>query len=158
MFVTTELRAAVQKNLLKVDEYAFWLEDYETHLGESGIGQNTASNGGNAGGEDVLTGKLAAERALHVAIECTTDAANLVIDQLVMREPGGYADILRVLMEENVVTKNWFAKFEGALAFRDRLVHHYAELTADEVNQAVEAYAGLLPEYTAALRSYLDIV
>ncbi|QSO54187.1 DUF86 domain-containing protein [Alicyclobacillus curvatus] len=140
VFVTAELRASVQKNLAKVDECSYWLEQ----------------NGAQV--EDNLTLKLAAERALHVAIECATDAANLVIDALVMREPGGYADIIRVLMEESVVSRDWFAAFESALEFRNRLVHRYADMTFEEVREAAVTYGPLLPAYSEALRTYLDIV
>ncbi len=141
VFVTAELRDSVQKNLVKVDECATWLKD---HGEEVSVGN--------------LTMKLAAERALHVAIECATDAANLVIDALVMRDPGGYSDIIRVLMEEDVVSRDWFAAFEGALDFRNHLVRRYANLTAEEVHQAAVTYGPLLPAYSEALRSYLDIV
>lgn len=100
--------------------------------------------------------RWAAERALHVAIECSTDAANEVIDALVMREPGGYADIIRVLMEEGVVTRTWFNQFEGALAFRDKLVHAYVALSPEDVRAAVQAYGSLFSTYVEMLQAYLE--
>jgi uncharacterized protein YutE (UPF0331/DUF86 family) len=101
--------------------------------------------------------RWAAERALHVAIECSTDAANEIIDALVMREPGGYADIIRVLMEEGVVTRTWFHQFEGALAFRDKLVHAYVALSPEDVHDAVQAYGSLFSSYVKMLKAYLEI-
>lgn len=99
----------------------------------------------------------AAERALHVAIECSTDAANEVIDALIMREPGGYTDIIRVLMEEDVVSKEWFSQYEGALAFRDRLVHGYTSISPEEVHTAVHKYAALFAPYVEMVQRYLGI-
>lgn len=156
VFITAELRLGVKKYLDKVDECFNWLDSCP--WSPSGRDDGTSDPNPDIADDPMdPTTKLAAERALHVAVECTTDAANLVIDALIMREPGGYADILRVLMEESVVTKLWFEQFENALRFRDRLVHHYADLTVNEVRDAVQAYTPLLPEYTAALRTYLDI-
>lgn len=142
MFITEELRSKTARYLNKVEECANWLLEV-SHTKEGFEGNKALWFG--------------AERALHVAIECTTDAANDVIDALVMRDPGSYADILRVLAEESVVTREWFSKFEGALEYRDKLVHGYLTLTAEGAEEATRLYAPLLLEYARSLRSYLGM-
>lgn len=142
MFITEQLRQDVDKLLGAIVTRAKWLE---------------AAANSSSGDWTEETMVWAAERALHVAVECVTDAANLVIDALVMREPGGYADIVRVLMEEGVVERSWFAEFEGALDLRNRLARQYVDLTPAEVVTAVNAYGPLFRPFVAALRSYLGI-
>lgn len=142
MFVTDNLRRNVQKILLDMEERSdfllsvredepFWAENRER--------------------------RWAAERAVYVAVECVTDVANLVIDTLVMRDPGNYEDMLRVLFEEHVVTKEWFDEFVSILDFRSRLVRDYGHLSPDDVGQAVHKYAPLFGEYARSLRTYLEI-
>ncbi|MCL6453591.1 MAG: DUF86 domain-containing protein [Alicyclobacillus sp.] len=140
MFVTKELKQQVEVYLQQIDRLSGWL----AAAGESGIQW-----------DEEMTPRLAAERALHVAIECVTDVGNLLIDALVMRDPGGYADIVRVLMEESVVPRAWFTAFEGAIAFRNRLIREYTTLRPAEVGEAVAAYGPLLAEFTESVRNYL---
>ena len=140
MFVTKKLQEQVNEILNDLDVYAEWLEACAARTGDW---------------ENDVTIRWAAERALHIAVECATDAANVVIDALVMRDPGGYSDIIRVLMEEGVVHPDWFRQFEGALELRNRLIHQYTDIQAEEIRLGVTRYAPLFKEYAAKLREYL---
>lgn len=142
MFVTPQLKESVDRILNSLKDHADWLS-------ECAAVETVWS--------DDRTRVLAAQRALHVAVELATDAANAVIDALVMRDPGGYADIIRVLMEEQVVDKDWFTAFEGALEFRQRLIHHYIDVRDQDVVAAVSLYAGLFPPYIDKIRAYLQM-
>lgn len=142
MFVTDQLRQQVGECLEKVEECAGWLQF--------------------ASMQDIdwsadLTQRFAVERALHVAIESVTDVGNIVIDALIMREPGSYPDIVRVLMEEGVVSREWFQHFEAALVFRNRIVHDYRFITPQEDAEAVANFSPLFPEFVQAVRAYLGI-
>ncbi|SFU39112.1 DUF86 domain-containing protein [Alicyclobacillus macrosporangiidus] len=140
MFITDSLRTQVDRYLQAIEMRSRWLAGLTTSSGSDDPGR-----------------VWAAERALHVAVECVTDAANLVIDALVMRDPGGYVDIVRVLMEEGVVSRDWFQRFEPMLRLRERLVHGYVDLQPDEVMEAAVQFGPLFNEYVAALRQYLGI-
>jgi uncharacterized protein YutE (UPF0331/DUF86 family) len=142
MFVTEDLREKVDHILRTLDERAGWLMQV----------RDLPDDKWNE--RELL---WAAERAMHVAVECSIDAANEIIDALVMREPGSYEDILRVLMEEGVVSRDWFEAYVGVLAFRDKLVRRYTSLSGGEVVEAVRTYAPLFQPYAAALRAYLGI-
>ncbi|GGI97533.1 hypothetical protein GCM10010885_03980 [Alicyclobacillus cellulosilyticus] len=146
MFVTDALRGKVEAYLATMERCAAWLAEAARTLQEEG--ETLASD---------VTLRLAAERALHVAIESALDAANTVIDALVMREPGGYADMIRVLAEEGVVSRSFSQAFAAALSFRSRLVRDYLQLTAEEVADAVRQLQHLFPEFAASLRRYLQI-
>jgi uncharacterized protein YutE (UPF0331/DUF86 family) len=78
--------------------------------------------------------QLAAERALHIAMECVTDVGNLLIDTLIMRDPSSYEDIVQILAEEDVIAKDFAAHFLDAVRFRRILVHEY---------KTVYTYAGI---------------
>lgn len=47
---------------------------------------------------------LALERAVAVLIESIIDVGNQLIDGFIMRDPGGYEDIIDILEDENVIT------------------------------------------------------
>ncbi len=140
LFITDSLRTQVDRFLRAIEERSRWL---------AGL---TPSSGADDPGR-----VWAAERALHVAVECVTDAANLIIDALVMRDPGGYVDIVRVLMEEGVVSRDWFQRFEPMLRLRERLVHGYLDLPPDEIMEAAVQFGPLFNEYVASVRQYLGI-
>jgi uncharacterized protein YutE (UPF0331/DUF86 family) len=142
MFITERLREKVDHILRTMEERASWLMEVRELPDAQWEGPTLV---------------WAAERAMHVAIECSVDAGNEIIDALVMREPGSYEDILRVLMEEGVVSREWFDAYVGVLEFRDKLVRGYTSLPGSDVVQAVRTYAPLFQPYAAAVRAYLGI-
>lgn len=142
MFVTDELRRKVDGLLRAMEQRARWLQ---------AVADRTDAWWADEG---LCWG---VERALQVAAELATDAANTVIDALVMREPGGYADILRVLMEEGVIDKPLFRRFEEVLTWRNRLVRQYASIPPQDLAAAVKPCAEVFAPYARALREYLQI-
>ncbi|MBX5436029.1 MAG: DUF86 domain-containing protein [Alicyclobacillaceae bacterium] len=142
MFVTDELRGKVNRLLLALEERARWLEELanrtDTWWTDPGL-------------------RWGAERALQVAAELTTDAANAVIDALVMREPGSYADIVRVLWEEGVISQDLLARLDTVVSWRNRLVRHYAELEPEDVRDGIKQCSGAFDPFAAALRAYLGM-
>ncbi|MCL6625451.1 MAG: DUF86 domain-containing protein [Alicyclobacillus shizuokensis] len=141
MFLTDASLARIEQCLQAVAERARWLQ---------GLSERPA------GWSEQPETRWAAERALHVGIECVTDAANELIDALVMREPGGYVDILRVLMEEGVLKREWFERFTGALNLRQDLVRHYLVLEPRRVEQAAREYSPMLLEYVEQMQAYIQ--
>jgi len=102
-----------------------------------------------------LTWRLAAERALWTSVEYVTDIASLIIDALVMRDPGGYADIVKVLVEEEVLDARWFDVFTGVIDFRSRLLRDHARITPTDVREAVSRYADLFAPFMDQIREFL---
>ncbi|MBX6395411.1 MAG: DUF86 domain-containing protein [Alicyclobacillaceae bacterium] len=86
--------------------------------------------------------RLAAERGLHMAVECVVDVCNHLIDSYAMRDPSSYADILQIMIEEGVFEREWGERFLPVVDLRRRLVRDYDQLRADEIWQAVEEYSG----------------
>ncbi|GMA49425.1 hypothetical protein GCM10025857_07820 [Alicyclobacillus contaminans] len=73
MFITDALKEKVNQSLCAIEVRSAWFERLK-ETPEWWADTTTC---------------WATERALHVAIECVVDAANALIDALVMRDPGG---------------------------------------------------------------------
>jgi uncharacterized protein YutE (UPF0331/DUF86 family) len=97
----------------------------------------------------------AAERYLHLSIECLLDIGNHVIADHGYRKPEAYSEILKILAEEDVISEKLFRELEGMASFRNVLVHDYLKLDLDMVYQVIKeklkyfdelagVYAGLL--------------
>ncbi|MDI3328999.1 MAG: DUF86 domain-containing protein [Alicyclobacillaceae bacterium] len=85
--------------------------------------------------------RLAAERGLHMALECVVDVCNHLIDSYAMRDPSSYADILQIMMEEGIFEEKWGREFLSLVDLRRQLVRDYDQLDAEQLWRAVERYA-----------------
>lgn len=142
MFVTNKIKSEIQNSLDCMLSHAELLYELSTRT---------------PGWSNDKVLKLAAERAFHVAVECVTDVGNDIIDALVMRDAGGYSDIIKVLAEEDVVSQDWFHEFTKAIDFRQRLVRDYKAINAQEVEANVASCAALFPPYARSIQSYLQL-
>jgi len=76
----------------------------------------------------------AAERYLHLSIECLLDIGSHIIADRAYRKPDTYAEIFEVLAEEGVIPASLLKELEGMAAFRNILVHDYFRLDLDQVH------------------------
>lgn len=74
--------------------------------------------------EDWKTQRIV-ERTLQILIEICLDIANHLISDKNMRLPTGYADAFKVLMENNVISKELSNTMEKMAKFRNIIVHQY---------------------------------
>lgn len=142
MFVTEQQKAQIGKWLAGLQVRIHWMTDL-AHREDAW--------------ETDLTWRLAAERALHTSCEYMTDISSLIIDALVMRDPGGYADILKVLVEERVFDENWFEKMQGVFEFRSQLLRNHDTVAPQQVRLAIAQYSPLLPAFKASVEDYLRL-
>lgn len=77
-----------------------------------------------------LINQFAVMRALHIGVECMIDIGNCLIDGFIMRDPGGYLDIVDILEDEQVITTESAGKLKELVKFREQLVRNY-----DQVNE-----------------------
>lgn len=141
LFITKALREQVQSFLVYMDRTVAQMVELS----------------GQDEWETRFLNTLAAERGLYVSVESVTDVAAIVIDALVMRDPGNYEDMLRVLQEEAVVSREWLNAFVPVLSLRHRLVRDYVHLTPAEVREGVRQFVPLFTEFAASIRNYLGI-
>jgi len=69
-----------------------------------------------------------AERHMHLALECLLDIGNHIIADRGYPRPSSYADIFRILIDQDVLPETMRADLEGMAAFRNLLVHDYLRL------------------------------
>jgi len=72
--------------------------------------------------------RLIAERALHIAIEACIDISNHIISSRGYRKPQDYADVFKVLEENDVIESSLNNPLMDMARFRHRLVHLYSRL------------------------------
>ena len=87
-----------------------------------------------------------AERNLHLAIECLLDIGNHIIADLGYTKPESYADIFRILTENQVIPLQLYKNLEGMAAFRNVLVHDYLRLDRKRVHQVIKDKTQYLEE------------
>lgn len=81
--------------------------------------------------------RLAAERCLHLAIECVLDLAHHVIADLGCRSPSSYADAFTVLCEERLISEELCRSLQKSAGMRNVLVHEYLGIDHALVHHAL---------------------
>jgi uncharacterized protein YutE (UPF0331/DUF86 family) len=114
--------------------------------------EETKRRRGEREGDPVLF--FAASRALHLAVECMIDVGTTMIDGFIMRDPGGYLDIVDILEDERVIPKEGAERIRDLVRFRDRLVRKYDELSPGEVEDHGDQ-SELLSSFDKWVRDYL---
>lgn len=97
----------------------------------------------------------AAERYLHLSIECLLDIGNHIIADRGCRKPDTYAEILGILVEEQIIPQGLGRRMAGMAAFRNVLVHDYLKLDLDRVYKIVK---GQVKNFEALARIYSDFL
>lgn len=96
-----------------------------------------------------------AERNLHLAIECLLDIGNHIIADLGYAKPESYADIFRILTENQVIPLQLYKNLEGMAAFRNVLVHDYLRLDRARVHQVIKDKTQYLEELGSVFANML---
>lgn len=96
-----------------------------------------------------------AERNLHLAIECLLDIGNHVIAEKAFEKPESYADIFRILRENQIIPSDLYENLEGLAAFRNILVHDYMRLDRGKVFEMIRTKACYLKELGALFSELL---
>lgn len=77
--------------------------------------------------------RFAVERALHIAVECMIDVGSVMIDGFIMRDPGGYHDIVDILLDERVIPSDLAVLLGNWIQLREQLVRAYTSIEAAEL-------------------------
>ncbi len=89
--------------------------------------------------------EAALERIVHLALEAVTDVGGLLIDGFILRDPGSYADMMDILLDEGVIGPTRHGIMTRLVETRKMLVQDY--LTPDR--QLLLDMARTLPEELA---------
>lgn len=72
--------------------------------------------------------RFAVMRSFHIGVECIIDIGNTIIDGFIMRDPGGYSDIIDILEDEQVISTILANKLKDFVKLREQLVRYYDQV------------------------------
>ena len=99
---------------------------------------------------------FAQERAIHLAIETVTDIGSLLIDGFLMRDPGGYEDIIEILQGENVLPPSLAEKLVQTVRLRRPLMQDYTDFQREEMHPMIRDIPEMLRQFQEAVVRYLQ--
>lgn len=99
--------------------------------------------------------KAALERTAQIMIEAILDIGNTMIDGFIMRDPGSYEDIVDILDDEKVISKEMGESFKEVITYRKMLVQSYTNVNHEEVKAAFSKHLPMIKEFPGRVREYL---
>ncbi len=100
--------------------------------------------------------KLSLERMAHMLIESTVDVGNMMIDGFIMRDPGGYEDIIDILVDEKVIPAEDEDHYKAVIRLRSSLVKEYLTIDHDNLKTVMLENKAVLEKFSTYVRTYLD--
>jgi len=97
----------------------------------------------------------AIERYLQVALECTFDVGEMIISLEGFRKPGTYKEVIEVLGEKGVLSREFVERFAPAAGFRNILVHMYAEINVEKVHRFLQENLEDFDDFAKQIARYL---
>ncbi|MBY7143986.1 DUF86 domain-containing protein [Virgibacillus sp. NKC19-3] len=105
---------------------------------------------------DSFLEKLSLERMVHVFIESTLDVGNMMIDGFIMRDPGGYEDIITILIDEKVLPKDEEEAYKAMIRLRKMIVHDYMSIDHNKLKETMIGNQTIFEMYSTHIRTYVD--
>ncbi len=102
-----------------------------------------------------LTEGLAQERALHLAAEIATDVGHALIDGFIMRDASSYEDIIDIISEEGVVSKQVAEPLRDLVLLRKTLVQEYDRWPRKELHPLTLELPRVLMGFSDQVEVYL---
>lgn len=100
--------------------------------------------------------QLAFERGMHVIIEALLDVGNQIIDGFMMKDPGGYEDMIIVLRDEHVISFEESRKLIELVSLRKQLVQDYTHVQVDPMVAIHESAQEALLIFPKRIKEYMD--
>lgn len=100
--------------------------------------------------------KAALERICHTVIESILDVGNAMIDGFIMRDPGSYHDIVDILEDEKVITKEIGQGIKKVVDHRKEIVQDYTKVDHAAMLDNYLKQMSHLKEFAPSVRRYLE--
>ena len=126
----------------KIEQILIYMEDVQAHLKAMKKPKG-------------VTEQLAFERIAYVVIESIIDVGNSMIDGFIMRDPGGYEDIIDILEDEKVIVVEQAHSLKEVIAVRKQLVQEYTAINHQTLVDALTKNAEALEQFPNNVRRYL---
>jgi uncharacterized protein YutE (UPF0331/DUF86 family) len=101
--------------------------------------------------QDNLIVQDAAVRNLQTSIEATVDMANHIVAREGLGTPASYREAIELLVEAGVLPQEKAGAFGAMVSFRNRAVHLYDEIDAEEVYAMIENDLGDFEVFIASI-------
>lgn len=108
------------------------------------------------GWEVNLTHSLALSRLTHVIIESVIDVGNTMIDGFIMRDPGGYDDIIDIMDDEKVITPEMSDPLKRVIGLRTMIVREFIDVDTSLIITVLNESLESLTAFPAKVRHYLE--
>lgn len=102
------------------------------------------------------TEELAYERMTQLFIDSILDIGNAMIDGFIMRDPGSYDDIVDILMDEKVITKDLGEAIKKLIPIRKHLLQDYTTPITETIITTFTENISAYKEFPVAVQTYLD--
>lgn len=99
--------------------------------------------------------QLALERLGANIIESIIDVGNSMIDGFIMRDPGSYNDIIDILVDEKVITKEMDQPLKQVIALRKMLVREFMKVNHQAIVKALDENIESLKAFGPKVEHYL---
>ena len=103
-----------------------------------------------------ITLRGAVERYFELALECSLDIGEMIISMEKLKTPESYKDVIRILGEECILSKELAEKFEHAASFRNVLVHMYADINVEKVYSYLQNNLDDFDEFAKFIARHLE--
>lgn len=100
--------------------------------------------------------KLALQRIGHNAIEAMMDVGNLIIDGFIMRDPGSYEDIIDILVDEKVITKEMELSLKNIVSLRKMLVREFTDVNDEQLLKVLTDSLPVAKQFSSHVTNYLE--
>lgn len=97
-----------------------------------------------------------AERFLQLAIETVLSIGNHVIADSGLAQPGTYAEIIAVLGRVGVLEPELAVELQPMARMRNRLVHHYQDVSPAAVHEILGTRLGDFDRFAAQIVAYAE--
>jgi uncharacterized protein YutE (UPF0331/DUF86 family) len=98
----------------------------------------------------------AVERYLGLALQCSLDIGEMIISMEKLRKPETYRDVIEILGENGILSKNFAQRFAFAAGFRNVLIHMYSDIDVEEVHQFLQENLGDFDEFARSIAEHLE--
>jgi uncharacterized protein YutE (UPF0331/DUF86 family) len=99
---------------------------------------------------------LAFERMSQLFIDSILDIGNAMIDGFIMRDPGSYDDIIDILMDEKVITKELGEAIKKLIPIRKHLLQDYTTSITETIMSTFAENISAYKEFPIAVHTYLN--
>ena len=99
---------------------------------------------------------LALERVCYMLIESIIDVGNNIIDGFIMRDPGSYADIVDILVDEKVVSHDNGESLKLVLECRKDIIQPSGKIDHDQLYEILQHQKQALTDFPMNVRTYIE--